>query len=117
MTKNYSLIIWDKLANTSDGQASGIWEIIVYKQKTDSDGFVLPDKSKEVSKIILEQSEVKQLTLGVSEEEGGDYMEADYFLIDTETFFDTYLDIPDRLKTMLSALPEYEIKKEKAIIG
>jgi hypothetical protein len=37
-------------------------------------------------------------------------MGADHFLIDSETFFDTYSDIPERIRDVLSQLPDYEAK-------
>ena len=105
MRDNYAIII------QQDEKQNGIWEMIVYKQKETPEGYFLCDYDSEVLSIVLTKQEAKQLTLGLEYEEGGDYMGADDFLIDTETFFDIYSDIPKRIAEALTQLPEYETRK------
>jgi len=108
MSNNYDLNIWDRLSYETEGAETGGWEINIYTIRFENDsygsGTQLEDKT-----ITLTPTESKQLTLGWGEDLGGDYTEDDDFWIDKDGFFDTYTEIPARVKSLLWALPEYEM--------
>lgn len=106
-TKNYDLNIWDRLAYETDGAEEGGWEINVYEYP----GIYYPygsGKMLENNTITLTPSEAYRLTLGWGPDLGGDHCEDRDFWIDTESFFSTYTDVPERVANLLWALPEYE---------
>ena len=106
MTTNYDLNIWDRLSYETSGKEQGEWEINVYEYDAlgapMGSGRQLEDRT-----ITLTPSEAKRLTLGWGPDLGGDYSEDEDFWIDKEAFFDTYTDIPERVASLLWALPEY----------
>lgn len=105
MRDDYAIIIQDI------GEQNTQWEMIIYRHKENADGYFLCDYDNEVLRTILTEEEVERLTLGLEYEEGGDHMGADHFLIDSDTFLDTYSDIPQRITETLNQLPEYEPRK------
>lgn len=113
-TTNYDLNIWDRLSYHTEGKHTGEWVINVYEYNSVGDpygsGRQLEDKT-----IELTPEEAKQLTLGWGTDLGGDYTEDDDFWIDKETFFQIYKDIPERVASLLWALPEYEQSLSPAV--
>jgi hypothetical protein len=71
---------------------------------------MLEDKTIEIT-----PTEAKRLTLGWGTDLGGDYTEDEDFWIDKQTFLDTYTDIPERVFSLLWALPEYRQSTQLAV--
>ena len=103
---NYDINILDELFYSSDGKHSGGWKFAFYTILDDEDDFGTGEHALELD-LSLTAEESLRLTLGISESDGGDYLGDDDFWIDVEGFFDTYSDIPERVRKWLENLPEY----------
>lgn len=124
-TSNYDLNIWDELDYESGGEDSGGWRIDVYAIQSDyteedgwyflgygQSGVMLKDHT-----IFLTPSEAQELTLGWEKELGGYYTPDPDFWLDKETFLNVYKTIPERVKSLLWALPEYEVSGNRYPYG
>jgi hypothetical protein len=84
------------------GAGARDWKILVSELTNE----LLPYGGGEfVLTINLSKKESDQLTLGISQNNGGDFTQDRDFGMDIETFFDTYRNIPKRIKTILNDLP------------
>lgn len=107
MTNNYDLNIWDRLSWETGGEETGGWVINVYEYDYIGASYGSGRQLDEFT-ITLTPEESKRLTLGWSEDLGGDYCEDEDFWLDKDTFLNTYTDVPERVASLLWALPEYE---------
>lgn len=94
---NYDLNIWFT-------ERAEPWRICVY---------LIPacgrsNSGYHVGQIELTEEESAQLTLGMTEAEGGDYCGDEDFWIDTKGFFSTFKNIPSRVADALNAFGVYE---------
>ena len=102
---NIDLNIWDKVGYETEYKKEG-WVITPY---------LIPEKGAifgsgrelEEKQIVLTRSEAKRLTLGVSEEDGGDYAPDSDFWLDLDGFRSIYKDIPKRVNAELDKVMEY----------
>jgi hypothetical protein len=60
--------------------------------------------------IYITQEEADQMTLGLSEEEGGDYAPDEDFWLDSYSILHVYKNVPQRIVDYLNNLPPYEMK-------
>tara|TARA_R110002153_G_scaffold58283_2_gene159882 strand:+ start:156 stop:497 length:342 start_codon:yes stop_codon:yes gene_type:complete len=88
------LNIWDKLGYETDYNQEG-WVITPYA--VDDDQPFGSGPFFEEWAIELSEREASRLTLGRSEQDGGDYAPDADFWLDIEGFFDIYKDIPNRV--------------------
>lgn len=102
---NYDINIFDEASYESDGKVTGSWKFSFYSiQEPDAgygSGVIQPNLD-----LSLTKEEADRLTLGLDEDEGGDYIGDDDFWIDVEGFLDTYTDIPTRIQEWLEGLLE-----------
>jgi len=108
-TNNYDLNVWDSLSHETNGALTGGWVITPYRLCYDvlgnlSTGDYVPELT-----IVLTLKEVKDLTLGWGPDLGGDYAEDEDFFIDCHGFLETYKNIPTRVRSLIMALPEYDM--------
>lgn len=101
---NYDLNIFE--AGEYYPELEGYWLAIAYKIQWC--GCINSDQSNEVSRFEITPEEAKQLTLGVSEEAGGDYAQDSDFWLDSNHIPKTYTNIPARITDWLNSLPTYE---------
>lgn len=94
----YDLNVWNWLGDETNYARDG-WRIDVYECDEDWNHADSPVKI-----IFLNDSQAKQLTLGVANEDGGDYDWDTDFWIDPNAFLDTYKNIPRKVKRYLSEL-------------
>lgn len=104
MSNNYDLNIWDRRGYETEYAEEG-WSIEVYKYPYAGAFYGSGDY---VETIWLTTAESKRLTLGWGTDLGGDYTPDSDFWLDKDTFLETYTDIPERVRNLLWALPEYE---------
>ena len=106
MTTNYDLNIWDRRGYETEYKEEG-WVINIYQYpylgSQYGSGIFMEDYT-----ITLTPNEAKRLTLGWGTDLGGDYSPDSDFFLDKESFFQIYTDIPERVASLLWALPEYE---------
>ena len=107
MTKNYDMNIWDKLSWETNGEQTGGWKINFYQYPALGAPYGNGPMIEELD-FELTPEEAQELTLGWSEDLGGDYCGDDDFFLDVEGFLNTYTSIPQRLLDHLESLPEYE---------
>ena len=100
---NYDLNIWDKLGYETEYEQEG-WAISVYEIPFEGASYGSGNLREDLS-FDLTPEEAKQLTLGWGEDLGGDYTPDSDFWIDKDTFFTTYKNVPERVATLLNALP------------
>lgn len=103
ITNNYDLNIWDRRGYETEYREEG-WAIEIYYYGYPGAPY---GSGQHVDTITLTPTETKRLTLGWETELGGDYTPDSDFWIDKNTFFETYTDIPERVASLLWALPEY----------
>ena len=94
----YDLNVFDKLGYETNYQQEG-WAILVYACDQNFQHEATPEKI-----IYLNDTQAKMLTLGVSEECGGDYCADDDFWIDPAGFLATFRDIPRKVRRQLEVL-------------
>ena len=111
VTNNYDLNIWDELGHETSGEELGGWVITPHQMCYDATGELSTGGFSPELKIVLTPTEAKELTLGWGEDLGGDYTEDEDFFIDSHSFFDTYKNIPARVRSLVMALPEYEMDR------
>ena len=104
MSSNYDLNIWDRRGYETEYAEEG-WAIEVYTYNHLGASYGSGDH---VQTIDLTPAEAKRLTLGWGTDLGGDYTPDSDFWLDKESFLQIYRDIPERLASLLWALPEYE---------
>jgi hypothetical protein len=92
---NIDLNIWDKVGYETDCKQIG-WAIMPYTIK-EKGGYYGSGNELPVHELLLTEEEAKQLTLGVSKEDGGHYASDYDFWMDLNTFLLTYQNIPDRV--------------------
>lgn len=96
--KNYDLNVWDWVGYNTGYFGEG-WKIDVYECDENFRHNSMPERI-----IYLNETQAKMLTLGVSEECGGDYCADTDFWIDPATFLETYNDIPRKVRRYLEEL-------------
>lgn len=101
--KNWDLNIWDKRGYETEYREEG-WHISVYEIPYEGSPYGSGDYREDLS-FDLTPEETKRLTLGWGTELGGDYTPDSDFWLDVASFFETYKDIPERVATLLNALP------------
>lgn len=97
---NYDLNVY-----FNDYDDSNKWRIIAYK--IPSCGCTDSSSDNEISATDLSDIEAEQLTLGISEEAGGDYGADSDFWLDKYGFLDIYKQVPQRIKQWLYDMPPY----------
>lgn len=115
--KNLSLVkeekeekFWDRTEDPDgdpynkilSGKGASDWVIVICRLENELLSY---DSGRLVLEISLTEQESKSLTLGTSKEDGGDFTQDREFGMDIETFFDTYRNIPERVKKILKNLP------------
>lgn len=112
---NYDLNIWDwgmyNTCHLSEDEQFSQWKISVHNLQQLADGSIQCGDWIEDIDIFITDEEAKQLTLGVSEEDGGYYSQDEDFFMDIDAFFTIYPDIPDRIKNALLTLPPIDIEQ------
>lgn len=107
MGTQYDLNIWN------EGEYNGEedrWRISVHELEYATDGHVQCGDHREDLTLNLTDEEVAQLTLGWGKDLGGDYTSDSDFFLDSDSFFDIYRDIPERVSNFIKALPPYTMK-------
>lgn len=96
----YDLNVWDYAGHESSYESPSRWRIDVWEcnEEWGREGF------DPVKIIFLNDTQAKMLTLGVAEEDGGDYTWDEDFWIDPNAFLDTYKNIPRKVTRYLTAL-------------
>lgn len=95
---NYDLNVWD-YSGYPDNDDMPRWRIDVYECDEDWQHFDNPEKI-----IFLNDTQARMLTLGVANEDGGDYDWDTDFWIDPAGFLDVYKNIPRKVTRYLEAL-------------
>ena len=95
----YDLNVWDRLGDETNYELHG-WVIDVWQ----CNEHWSPEGFDPEMRITLTDAQAKQLTLGVSEADGGDYSWDSDFWIDPNAFLDTYKSIPRKVKRYLTEL-------------
>lgn len=72
------------------------WMLCPYALNWDGTNWSIAEELDELN-LLLTEEEVFSLTLGWGTDLGGDYIDADDFWIDVNSFKDTYKDIPPRV--------------------
>ena len=67
-------------------------------------------KERQELDIYLTQEEADQMTLGLSEEDGGDYAPDEDFWLDSYSILQVYKNVPQRIVDYLNNLPPYEMQ-------
>lgn len=98
--KVYDLNVWDALGYHTEYATEG-WRIDVYECYDDV-YFEHHDNPTQI--IFLNDTQAKMLTLGVANEDGGDYDWDSDFWIDPAGFLDVYKNIPRKVTRYLEAL-------------
>lgn len=95
----YDLNIWDWIGHNTNYKQEG-WRIDIWEcdDEYNRQGY------DPIKIIHLTRTQEKMLTLGISEECGGDYGADDDFWIDPGAFFQTYKDIPRKVRRYLEAV-------------
>lgn len=106
LDNNYDLNIWDRIGWETEYEKEG-WTISVYGIPTEGSAY---GSGEFVVNFDLKPSEAEELTLGLAKSEGGDYTPDHDFWIDVATFFDTYQNIPKRIKHNMKFLMKGGIK-------
>jgi hypothetical protein len=101
--KNYDLNIWDKRGYETEYAEEG-WNIGVYEIGAEGSAYGSGVFRDDLT-FDLTPSEARELTLGVAEEDGGDYAPDSDFWLDVEGFLATYKSVPARVASLLKALP------------
>jgi len=101
---NYDLNIWDKVGYETEYTEEG-WHISVYEIPETGAPYGSGTFREDLS-FPLTDGEAKELTLGKSEAQGGDYTEDSDFWLDVESFFSIYKNVPARVESLLKALPD-----------
>ena len=104
ISENYDLNIWDRRGYETEYVEEG-WSIEVYKYPYLGAPYGSGDY---VETIYITPAEAKRLTLGWGPDLGGDYAPDNDFWLDKDTFLEIYTDIPERIASLLWALPGYE---------
>lgn len=91
----YDLNVYDKVGHETGYQQEG-WAILVYGCDQNFYHEDVPEKI-----IYLNETQRAMLTLGVSEECGGDYCADDDFWIDPQSFLNTFQNIPRKVRRIL----------------
>lgn len=95
----YDLNVWDEGAH--NGEESR-WKISVHYLNDNEDGTYSTGEWIEEIQFYFEPEEVKQLTLGVSEGDGGLYGSDEDFFIDPDGFLEVYGDaVPERVREFI----------------
>jgi hypothetical protein len=103
----YDLNIWDKLSYETSGKEQGGWVIGVYEIPEDQAPYGSGILKEDLT-ITLTEQEAKDLTLGVSAQEGGRYSPDEDFWMDSETFLSVYEGlVSPRIQSLIWALPDY----------
>ena len=100
--KNWDLNIWDRRGYETEYREEG-WHISVYEIPFEGAPYGSGEHRKDLS-FDLTPEEAKRLTLGWGPELGGDYAPDSDFWLDVDGFFQTYKDIPDRVREKLESL-------------
>jgi hypothetical protein len=95
---NFDLNVWDYVGHASDYDSEG-WRIDIYECDESYRHYLNPMKV-----IYLTEAQAKMLTLGVDEENGGDYCADSDFWIDPQGFLDTYGNIPRKVRRHLEEI-------------
>jgi hypothetical protein len=96
----YDLNVWDEGAHNDEDSR---WKISVHYLDDNGDGTFSTGDWIEDVEFYLTPAEAKQLTLGVSEEDGGLYSCDSDFFIDPDGFLDVYgTAVPDRVRGFVS---------------
>lgn len=99
---NIDLNIWDKLSYETSGEQQGGWVINTYAIVHDWAGFGVGEQLPWT--IELRPRDAEALTLGIAEEDGGDYAPDEDFWLDYEGFKSVYKNIPRRVLRELDAV-------------
>ena len=91
----YDLNVYDKVGYETGYKQEG-WAILVYACDQNFVYEATPEKI-----IYLNETQRAMLTLGVSEECGGDYCADDDFWIDPAGFLNTFQNIPRKVRRQL----------------
>lgn len=100
MSKYYDMNIWDYLGHETSYEMSPKWRIDVHECDEHFDN--RSDMPEQI--IYLSDLQAEMLTLGVSEEDGGDYGEDSDFWLDPLTFLAVYKNIPRKVRRILEGL-------------
>jgi hypothetical protein len=88
---NFDLNVWDYVGYASEYKEEG-WRIDIYECDDIYRHYNSPTKI-----IYLNETQAKMLTLGIDEDNGGDYCGDADFWIDPQGFLDTYKNIPRKV--------------------
>lgn len=76
------------------------WVLCPYSLKFEDDNYSIDQELSQFN-LVLTLEEVRALTLGVAEEDGGDYISDNDFWIDSYSFKHTYQTIPKSVQTWI----------------
>lgn len=100
VTDNFDINIFDYAQYNEPEGDDHLWKLCPYRLDWDGTNYSISDELEELN-LTLTLEEARALTLGVSEENGGDYTDAEDFWIDVNSFKDTYKSIPKSVLTWI----------------
>lgn len=103
MTKikdNFDINVFDRAQYDNPGGPDHEWVLCPYSLEWDGDDIVQDEELVEFNLVLLPE-EAEALTLGWGTDLGGDYAEDEDFWLDSNSFRETYKDIPERVSLWL----------------
>jgi hypothetical protein len=104
VTNLFDINVWNRGAYLTEGlpatEQYDEWVLCPYTIIDDKAGYGYGRELSELN-LVLTYKESDELTLGWSQDLGGNYYPDDDFWIDSETFKDTYKDMPEIVRVWL----------------
>ena len=104
VTDNFDINVYNRGADESTilppEEYYDEWVLCPYRLDWDGTNYSISDELHELN-LVLTEEDAKALTLGWGTDLGGDYIEADDFWLDANSFKETYKDIPNKVAVWL----------------
>lgn len=100
VTDNFDINVFDRAQYNEPGCDSHEWLLCPYKLTWDGDNYSISDEMADLN-LVLTLEEARALTLGVSEEDGGDFCNEEDFWIDVNSFKETAKTIPKSVQSWI----------------
>lgn len=103
----FDVNIWNRGAWETEGlepeERYDQWVLCPYKIKAVYEGYGTGEELASLN-LVLDDDEAKTMTLGLSLDDGGDYVSDDDFWLDSDSLLITYSIVPDRVKSWVKSV-------------
>ncbi len=100
VTDNFDINVFDRAQYNNPGCDEHEWLLCPYTLDWDGDNYSINEELEELN-LVLTLEEARALTLGVSEEDGGDLCDEEDFWIDVNSFKQQAKSIPKSVQTWI----------------